>query len=229
MAFSPEISDEIYKYCNNHLAQENWYENEFNFIKDDALRNRLVEEFRAIRFAYKIYEGIAAKDENLIFEVRNQILGYATIYEAVIEQVLTEYYSDTTEFDDLMHHTVPVQISIPLDKQNDLQSALSHNGEMVVPFSYRRKKKEKSQVRFDDKCRTAEKLGIIKSFKNMEGIEVDLPSEIIEIYSYRNGIHLIAEQRKRITYELELSKKAYRRMRPFIEQVKSKLTEDGKI
>lgn len=229
MAFSAEISNEIYKYCNNHLAEENWYENEFSFVKDDALRTRLVEEFRAIRFAYKIYEGIAAKEENLIFEVRNQILGYATLYEAVIEQVLTEYYSDTPEFDDLMHHTIPVQISIPLDKQKVLKTELSHNGEIVVPFSYRRKKKEKPQVRFDEKCRTAEKLGIIKPFTNMDGIEVDLPSEIIEIYSYRNGIHLIAEQRKGITYELDLSKRAYRRMRPFIEQVKSKLIEDGKI
>ena len=66
----------------------------------------------------------------------------------------------------------------------------------------------------DTICRTAE--------------EIDLPSEIIEIYGYRNAIHLVAEQRKGIAYVLELSKRAYRRMRPFIDQIKSKLRDDQK-
>lgn len=55
-----------------------------------------------------------------------------------------------------------------------------------------------------------------------------MPSEIIEIYGYRNAIHLIAEQRKGIEYELELSKRAYRRMCPFIDQIKRKLRSDRK-
>lgn len=56
----------------------------------------------------------------------------------------------------------------------------------------------------------------------------ELKSEI-ELYSYRNGIHILAEQRKGITYELDLSKKAYRRMRPFIDQIKERLIADGKL
>lgn len=69
---------------------------------------------------------------------------------------------------------------------------------------------------------------MVHSFVNDKGIIVSLPEELIEIYSYRNGIHLIAEQRKGISYEINLSKKAYRRMKPFIEQIKEKLQEDGK-
>ena len=72
-------------------------------------------------------------------------------------------------------------------------------------------------------------MGLIHKFINDDGVEIDLPSEIIEIYSYRNGIHIIAEQRKGINYELDLSKKAYRRMRPFIDQLKDKFIQDGKI
>ncbi|QBE96763.1 hypothetical protein PMF13cell1_02310 [Blautia producta] len=229
MAFSEKLKSEIELYCNNHLATDSWYENEFSFIQDMELKNRIIAEFKAIRFAYKLYEGIEATQENLIFEVRNQILAYASIYEAVIENVLSTYYSNTTEFDSLMHHVVPIKISIPENMQHILQEALSHDGKIIVPFYYDRKKKEKPQVRFDDKCRTAESLGLIHKFLNNYGVEVDLPSEIIEIYSYRNGIHIIAEQRKGINYELELSKKAYRRMRPFIDQLKEKLVEDGKI
>lgn len=229
MAFSEELKNEIKLYCGNHLATDSWYENEFSFIQDIELKDRIIAEFKAIRFAYKLYEGIEATDENLMFEVRNQILAYASIYESVIENVLITYYSDTEEFDSLMHHDIPIKISIPENKQQILQDVLSHDGKIIVPFFYARKKKDKPQVRFDDKCRTAERLGLIHKFFNTDGIEVDLPSEIIEIYSYRNGIHIIAEQRKGINYELELSKRAYLRMRPFIDQIKEKLVNDRKI
>lgn len=229
MAFSKELKNEIELYCTNHLAANSWYENEFCFIRDTALKNRIIAEFKAIRFAYKLYEGIEATDENLMFEVRNQILAYASIYEAVIENVLNTYYSNTAEFDSLIHHVIPVKVSIPQDKQKKLQDVLSHDGKEIVPFYYARKKKEKAQIRFDDKCRIAKSLGLIHKYVNVDGIIVDLPSEIIEIYSYRNGIHIIAEQRKSINYELDLSKKAYRRMRPFIDQLKEKLSEDRKI
>lgn len=227
MPFSDETKKEIEAYCQNHLPKKEWYENEFSFIKDKELKERLIQEFRAVRFAYKLYEGINAKDENYIFEVRNQILAYASIYEAIIENVLDTYYCDTSEYDDLMYHEIPVKISIPSDKLNKLSNELVHDGNEIVPFYYKRKKKEKPQVRFDDKCRTAERLGLIHSF--LADKEINLPDEIIEIYSYRNGIHLIAEQRKGISYEIELSKNAYRRMRPFINQIKEQLIKDGKI
>lgn len=229
MAFSEKLKNEVQAYCINYLPSNSWYENEFSFIKDIELKARIIAEFKAIRFAYKLYEGIEASDENLIFEVRNQILAYASIYEAVIENILNTYYSDTEEFDSLTHHTIPTKISIPQDKLKELQKILSHDGKEIVPFYYTRKKKEKPQIRFDDKCRTMEKLGLIHKFINTKGEEIDLPSELIEIYSHRNCIHIIAEKRKGIIYELDLSKRAYRRMRPFIDQIKEKLVNDGKI
>lgn len=229
MAFSKIIIEQIRNYCSGHLADDSWYENEFSFINETELKKRVIAEFKAIRFAYKLYEGIEAKDTNLMFEVRNQILAYASIYEAVIEYVLYTYYFDTIEFDNLTHHTIPIKIFIPKDKQKELQEVLSHDGKEIIPFYYGKKEKEKTKIRFDDKCRTAESLGLIHKFVNDKEEEIDLPSELIEIYSYRNGIHIIAEQRKHINYELDLSKRAYRRMRPFIDQLKEKLRQDGKV
>lgn len=229
MPFSKELKEKIEDYCNSHLANFGWYENEFSFIQDEVLKDRLVAEFKAIRFAYKLYEGIEAQEENLRFEIRNQILAYASIYEAIIENVLETYYAQTPEFYDLMHHCIPIRISIPTEKINILQRELVHDGKDIVPFYYDIRRKEKTQVRFDDKCKTAEQLGLIHKFTNEKGEIIDLPSELIEIYTCRNGIHLIAEQRKGINYELELSKKAYRRMRPFIDQLKEKLSEDKKM
>lgn len=228
MAFTKETKDEIVEYCTNHLPEDLWYENEFDFIQDDKLRKRIIQEFKAIRFAYKLYEGITATDENLIFEVRNQILAYASIYEAIIESVLNTYYQSTQEYDDLMHYIVPVPIGIPTAQKEELRKLLEHDGKEIFPFYYKRKKKDKPQVRFEEKCETAKKIGLIHSFVDKNGNEIDMPEEIKEIYSFRNGIHLIAEQRKGIEYELNLSKKAYRRMRPFIDQIKEKLMEDNK-
>ena len=156
-------------------------------------------------------------------------MSYASIYEAIIEHVLTTYYNATKEYDELIHHRIPVKISIPKDKQSQLEDILSHDGKKIVPFYFTKKKKEKSKIRFEDKCNTAQNIGLIHSFTDPSGNKVELPEEIKEIYSFRNGIHLIAEQKKRISYELELSKKAYRRMRPFIDQIKLKLKEDGKF
>jgi hypothetical protein len=163
-----------------------------------------------------------------MFEVRNQILAYASIYEAVIGNVLSTYYSSTMEYYELMHHIIPVQISLPQKKQQMLQDALSHDGKRIVPYYFVTKEKKEPQVRFDDKCKTAEKLGLIHKFVSNTGMEIDLPSDIMKIYTYRNGIHISAERRKGINYELELSKKAYRRMRPFIDQIKEQLSKDGK-
>ena len=228
MPLTNDIKAAVYQYCNNHLADEAWYNGEFEFIEDQALRRRLVEEFKGIRFAYKHYEGIEAKDENLIFEIRHQIFSYATIYEAVIHSVLYTYYKNTPEFHKLQYHFVPAKIDIPRTKLAALKKELTHNGEEILTYHMQERKKDDTQIRFDEKCKTAERLGLLHSFIGNDGSTIDLTSEIIEIYSYRNAIHLVAEQRKGIEYELELSKRAYRRMRPFIDQIKEKLQIDRK-
>ena len=132
MPLPADVQSTIYEYCNSHLADETWYEGEFEFIQDKQLQKRIIDEFRAIRFAYKLYEGIEADAENLIFEVRHQILAYASIYEAVIHYVLYEYYSQTSEFHCLQYHIVPTRISIPTEKQAQLNNALSHQGDSII-------------------------------------------------------------------------------------------------
>lgn len=128
----------------------------------------------------------------------------------------------------MQYHQAPAKICIPAEKLAQLNKALVHNGETIIPYHIQERKKEESQVRFDDKCKVAEKLGLIRTFINTNGVQINLEAEIIEVYSYRNAIHLVAEQRKGIEYELDLSKRAYRRMRPFIDQIKNKLKQDKK-
>lgn len=228
MAFSKQLKKQIYSYCGNHLPDEDWYNDEFKFIEENAIRKRIIEEFKGVRFAYKLYEGLEAKDENRIFEVRHQILSYASIYEAIIHYVLYNYYQDTEKFHKMLYHTVPTKMSFCERQMIEVKRILSRQGEKIYIFHDQERKKDESQVRFDDKCKTAKSLGLLKKFRNKQGEEIDLPSEIIEIYGYRNAIHLVAEQRKGIQYELDLSKKAYRRMKPFVDQIKAGLARDHK-
>lgn len=227
MPFSESLRVAVNDYCKSHLADEDWYNEKFEFIEEESFRKRIIAEFSGTRFAYKLYEGIAATDENLIFEVRHQILAYASIYEAVIHYIIYNYYQDTAEFHRIQYHTVPTKMSFSEKQMIEVKKLLQHQEELYI-YHQQERKKDESQVRFDDKCRAAESLGLIKPFTNDHGIVVDLPSEIIEIYGYRNAIHLIAEQRKGIEYELELSKRAYRRIHPFIEQIKAGLERDHK-
>ena len=108
MAFSETLKNAVNDYCNNHLADESWYNEEFEFIEDAAIRKRIVEEFKGTRFAYKLYEGIEATDENLIFEVRHQILAYASIYEAVIHYMASKTMKmqiERVQDDNLIYYT----------------------------------------------------------------------------------------------------------------------------
>lgn len=131
------------KCCNNHLPDESWYEVEFEFIEDVLLRKRIIEEFRGIRFAYKLYEGIEAKAENQIFEVRHQIFAYATIYEAVLHYVLYTYYNKTEEFHNLQYYKTYAKVDIPATKLMAIKKALTHDGKDIIPMYIKERKKEK--------------------------------------------------------------------------------------
>ena len=219
MPFNEINKEYVVKYCNNHLPSEEWFEENFDFIKDNVLRERLVTEFKNVRFMYKLFEGISAKDELLLAEVRLQILMYASIYEAVIHYLLFEVFKDWEEVKILTVHIIPKKISIPAAKLQRIEKELEHDGKEIVPFFYSVCKKEITAIRFDDKCKVAEQIGLIDS---------SLCNELIKIYEIRNGLHMHAEIRKQIEYELETSRIAYRRMKLFVEQIKIKLKEQKK-
>ena len=54
-------------------------------------------------------------------------------------------------------------------------------------------------------------------------IEDWLKEDIIEFYEARNAIHIHAEIRKSLEYQLDLSKRAYMRMEPFTDQIGANL------
>ena len=133
MPFEKALKDSILSYCTHDLPDDDWYKSAFSFIKDEKLKNRLIAEFKNVRFIYKVFEGLSAKDELLLAEVRMQILMYASIYEAVIHYVLfDEYYQNTQEVKDLLIHKVTKRIDIPQNKRAMLSKCLCHDGKDII-------------------------------------------------------------------------------------------------
>lgn len=236
-----EIRDAILTYCMRDLPDETWYENAFDFVKDSALKERLISEFKNARLIYKMFEGLAAKDELLLAEVKMQMLMYASIFEATIHYVLfDQYYKNTRIVQNLLTQKVNKPISIPTSQLSALNGLLSHDGKTIIPYFETSQKRDITKVRFDEKCIAAFQLGILTEIPEQNDPTADiLPdvkqiagmppfcAELIRIYEVRNAIHLHAELKKEIDYHLALSKIAYRRMQPFLNQIRTKLNADG--
>lgn len=243
MPFEKELKDSIISYCSRDLPKDEWYENAFDFVKDNTLRNRLISEFKNARFVYKFFEGISAEDELLLAEVKMQVLMYASVYEATIHYVLfDEYYKNDHVVQNLLTQNVNKPFSIPTNQLARINSLLCHDGKTIIPYFATTQKRDITKIRFDEKCIAAFQLGILKDIpqQSIPTAEI-LPeikqspgmstfcSELIRIYEVRNAIHLHAELKKEIDYHLALSRIAYRRMQPFLQQIKEKLSMDGLV
>lgn len=214
MAFSYETRSAIDIYVEGHLADWDWHKDRFEFVSDKTLRDRLADEFISTRYVYKLLEGMAADSWLLRAQIRLQVLSYASIYEAVIHHILFEDLASNPDVQSLTEFKMKKEISIPADKKAALAEALRHDEKDIIPTYEGIGRTDFTKVRFDRKAECAERLGLIEGW---------LKDEIIEFYEARNAIHIHAEIRKSLDYQLDLSKRAYMRMEPFIDQVKENL------
>lgn len=228
MPFEDQLRSKVINYCKADLPPRKNILELFSYIEDADLRNRIVSEYEGARFAYKLFEGIRATDDQMRFQVRSQLLSYASLYEASVEYVLFHYYEETEEVAQMGRYKSLIKISIPESQKEKLQNELSHNGKEIIPCYEGTKRKDRNTIRFDEKVDAAVKLGLLHSFHGRDPEVVNLPDELKEIYGFRNGIHIIAEQRKDINYEIDMSKKAYWRIAPFCQQIREGLERDGK-
>lgn len=218
MSLDQPIKENIYRYVQAHLPEDEWYLNYFDFVTDADLRERLAEEFKAARAIYKVFRGLDAEDWWLRAQVRIQILQYASIYEAVIHHVLFDRLGEEEAVRDLLEHPRLVRISIPKSKQAALEKALDHDNKLIIPTYRGTGRTDVNKVRFDDKASCAADIGLIKQ---------ELRRELIALYEARNAIHIHAELRKSLNYELEMARTAYLRLAPFRSQLVDSMQARG--
>ncbi|PFJ51914.1 hypothetical protein COI99_14545 [Bacillus cereus] len=204
MPFELDLQEEIIKYIYGHLPNEDWYDKKFYpFITNVELRNRLITEFKNSRAIYKIFEGLQATDELLLAQVKTQVIMYVSIQEAVINYVLFDLKKDTAIVKDLLYQNRLIQISIPQHKMEKLKKELHHDGKDIITQYMEKKLVDKTKIRYDQKVEACHKLGLI---------DTAMKKDLIKLYEYRNTVHLEAEMKKGLTYDLEMSELAYRRV-----------------
>ncbi|EKO3439090.1 hypothetical protein QXB69_002569 [Vibrio fluvialis] len=212
MAFEESLKNSIDTYVNGHLASRDWHLERFDFIRDVELKERLADEFISARYIYKLLEGMAADGWLLRAQIRIQVLSYASIYEAVLHHLLFEIGKSLPEVKKLREYKANKKISIPAEKLKKLAKILEHDSKKIIPTYEGIAKNDETKVRFDEKAKCAHKLGLVSE---------SIRDDIIEFYEARNAIHIHAEIRKDLNYEIQLSRKAYFRMEPFIEGLKN--------
>lgn len=210
MAFTEEIKLAVDEYARKHIANEEWHLSYFDFIDDKKLALRIGEELLAARYIYKLLEGLSANEWLQRAQIRLQVLAYASIYEASIHHLLFSNNSENQKVIELTEFPTNKLISIPTAKMDLLKIHLEHDGKKIITTYEGVGKTDQTKVRFDRKAECACELEIIEPW---------LKDELIEFYEARNSIHIHAEIRKGLEYELDLSRRAYWRMQPFKEQV----------
>jgi hypothetical protein len=146
-----------------------------------------------------------ADDYLKIAQIRIQIIYYASIYEAVIHHVLFDLLEDKNEVKDLYLTENYKRISVSKELED-----LEHDGKKIYTVYKDTFTRDINQIRFEYKVDASIQLGLI---------DPTLGEELKKIYTLRNAIHLHAEIRKGIQYEIDMSLVAYRRMKIFREQI----------
>lgn len=201
----------VLEYCDRHLGDQDWFSNEFSFIEDQPLRERLAQEFYAARYVYKLGEALSVTGDRLHAHVKFQIVQYASIYEAVIVHLLWQKFGSHPALAEIQYHeSYKSAAEFP---RNITVSNI--DGEEIFLCVKRQEKTNPFSIKFNDKVDAAVAIGFVEN---------GVGEEIKEFYRLRNAIHLETAIRKSITYELEQAQLAYMRMRPFIDHIKARLT-----
>jgi hypothetical protein len=218
MPFDAQTKKQIIDYVGAHMGDAAWHMAYFDFVGDAGLAKRLGEEFISTRQIYKLLEGLEAEDWLLRAQIRSQVLAYASIYEAVLHHCLFVRLAGRPEVLALTEFPMKKEISIPGPSMAVLEKHLEHDGKKIIATYEGVGKTDESKVRFDKKAECAANLGLVEPW---------MRDELIEFYEARNAIHIHAEIRKSLNYQLDLSKRAYMRMQPFKEHVSAGLAKHG--
>jgi hypothetical protein len=204
----------VLNYCDRHLPSQDWFDGEFSFIEDAKLAKMLALEFYSARYIYKLGEAIDASDNKLHGHLKFQIMQYASIYEAIIVNLLFKKYKERDEVKAMLTHKAYKKIgALPVNIM-----LASHPSEPLAICVHTDEKTTEHAIKFDDKVAAAVSIGFL---------HVKLGEEIKEFYRLRNGMHLESAVKNNIEFEITQSTLAYRRMRPFIDGVKE-FTKSGK-
>jgi len=218
MPFTESVQKSISEYIDKYTGDASFYSEYFWFISDEDLRTRLVDEFKSARYVYKLLEGMQAKDWLLTAEVRIQVLLYASIYEAVLHHVLLQDYATTDAVKRLTTYEARKRINISGAIKKKIVDTYAPTGEIAV-YQLESAAVDERKIVFEEKAAAALELGLI---------DQPIYDIVVKVYSLRNAIHLHAELRRNIAYEIEAARDAYWHLQGFCRRIAERMLKDGK-
>ncbi len=206
MPIDENIKNLLMEYCRNSLPGDiDWHINQFVFIDDVELKNKIGRAYYSTRFIYKIMEALHVCGNELHPFIKFQIIQYASIFEAVITYLLWVKFKDHPEVSKLQMHKAYKKVSAlgSLCK-------MTYDGDELFTCVYKNTKTPKSSIPFKDKVDCAVRIGFI---------EEKYSKDIKKIYDLRNLAHIESEADKKEEFTIDDSKNGYWRMKPFIEKI----------
>lgn len=214
MPLDDSFRETILAYCTKRIAPQAKCEIDFCFVTDEQLRAKLGSEFFLSRYIYKLSECLYLDGEFLNAHSKFQIIQYASIYESVINYLLFDRYKDTEEVKGIMSK---LEFSKYTDLPNNVSLANADNAEPLFICYKKSIQLAPQNVRFSDKLKVSIELGFISK---------KISDDIQDIYTLRNGVHIDAALKRNMSYEIEMARLSYRRMRPFLDGIKRHLCPD---
>lgn len=214
MPLDQALREQVNDYCKRDLPGDiNWHINQFDFIDNVNLRNRIGRAFYSARFISKLMEGLYVAGDDIHPFVKFQIIQYAAIYEAVITNLLWGKCSEHREVKTLQTHKAykPVSSLGSLTK-------FTYDGADIFTCVYKDARTPKNSIPFKDRVDCAVRIGFI---------DISFSEDIKSIYALRNLTHLESEADRQVELELEDSKKGYWRIKPFTDKIRNFLADGG--
>jgi hypothetical protein len=213
MPLDEPIRDLIHTYCVKDLPGDlAWHVDQFHFVADVELKKRLGRAFYTARYLSKLMEALRAPGDEIHPFVKFQIMQYASIYEAVLTFLLWTRYKEHPEVRALCTHKSYKPVAA-------LGSATSmlFGEEKLFTCVYRDTNTPRNSIPFKDKVDCAVRIGLV---------DPAYSEDMKKTYELRNLAHIETEAEKQADVEIEQSRTAYWRIKPFLELIVSKIEED---
>lgn len=210
MPLNEKIIEEINEYCKRDLPGEvEWHTEQFEFVKDDELKKRLGRAYYSARYIYKLMEALYSSKEERHPFVKFQVIQYASIYEALINYLLWNVFSEHEEVKKLQTHMAYKPVSA-------LGSSckMTYDDKELYTCVYKESKTHRNSIPFKDKVDCSVRIGFI---------EEKYSEDVKRIYKLRNLAHIETEAKTMEELEIEDAKNGYWRIKPILEKIQELL------
>ncbi len=210
-----KIATAVVNYCNKDIVpdgefnsdiqyESEWFEEYFSFLNDEKLQKHVGSAYYQARFMYKLMSALRlpkAKHQGI---VKFQIIQYASIYEAILDNLIEKNFKNEimTKYGNMIYAPVSA-----LSKD----AKLTYANSTVYICKQKLQKKSIKSMNIEERTEFAVEKGMIT---------VDVARRICGLYDLRNNVHILKATRSDYVPQINQAKDAFQLMQEFVEQIK---------